>query len=139
MKKVMMIVQVLGWLVAVIGGPMDELKELLGDAEDAINERLHQLAKPAGRKTLKKMAALDRRTGADDVGSRTRRLVGQVSGHDDLDVRVRLVHQREHHWQELSVPGRGSGAEAGGDALHQAEAPRARPVGHDHAGSQGFH
>ena len=58
MKKVMMIVQVLGWLVAVIGGLMDELKELLGDAEDAINERLHQLAKPAGRKTLKKMAAL---------------------------------------------------------------------------------
>ena len=57
-KSVMMIVKVLGWLVAVIGGLLEELRELLGDNEEAINERLHQLAKPAGRKKLKKMAAL---------------------------------------------------------------------------------
>ena len=57
-KSVMMIVKVLGWLVAVISGLLDELRELLDNNEEAINERLHLLAKPAGRKTLKKMAAL---------------------------------------------------------------------------------
>ena len=57
-KNVFMIVKVLGWLVSVIGALLEELKDLLGDNEEAINERLHHLVKPDGRKTVKKMAAL---------------------------------------------------------------------------------